>query len=151
MGERSPYPLDAKPLSSAEKPSRPFATTSSTAPAAMPATTCVTMYPGVSFHEIRPLAAAPRVTAGLKWPPEMWPTAYAITTTVSPKARATPSQPTPTSELVVARTAVPQPPKTRTKVPRNSAVSFLLVLGVVAKTSSWSPRREWPNHLGVWR
>src|SRR6478609_12239208 len=65
----------------------------------------------------------------------MWPTAYAIVRTVRPKARATPSQPTPTSGLVVASTAVPQPPKTRTNVPRNSAVSFLPVLGVAAMTS----------------
>jgi hypothetical protein len=35
--------LDAKPLSVAENPSRPFATTSRTAPAAMAAMTCVTM------------------------------------------------------------------------------------------------------------
>ncbi len=33
--------------------------------------------------------------AGLKWAPEMWPTAYAIVTTVRPKARATPRKPIP--------------------------------------------------------
>ena len=63
--------------------------------------------------------AAPRVTAGLKWPPEIRPTAYAITSTVSPKAR-----PVVITSPPVAR-AVPTPKKTRTKVPRTSAAMTL--------------------------
>ena len=100
----------------------------------MPATTCVTMYAGVSFQAIRPPAAAPMVTAGLKWPPEMWPTAYAITSDGEAEGEgdAEPAD-ADVGVAVVARTAVPQPPKTSTKVPRNSAVSFLVVLG-------WLPR-----------
>ena len=38
-------------------------------------------------HGMRPPSAAPTVTAGLKWPPETRPKAYAMTTTVRPKAR----------------------------------------------------------------
>ena len=56
-------------------------------------------------------------TAGLRWQPEMCPTAKAIVKTVSPKANATPSRPMPTSGKAAASTALPQPPKTNQKVP----------------------------------
>ena len=67
------------------------------------------------------------MTAGLKWPPETWPTAYAMVRTVRPKARATPAKAMPMltgSDLCMtwaAKIAEPQPPKTSQKVPRNSA------------------------------
>src|SRR3954452_13275545 len=59
----------------------------------------------------------------------MWPTAYAMVVTVSPKANATPRKPMPSwtrSPLRKreARTAAPQPAKTSQKVPRNSAASL---------------------------
>jgi hypothetical protein len=40
-------------------------------------------------------AQRPSDTAGLKCPPEMWPTVYAIVSTVRPKASATPRKPSP--------------------------------------------------------
>ena len=68
----------------------PWAMTQSAAAASTAATTCVAAYAGTSFQANRFAAARPTVTAGLKCPPEMWPTAYAIVRTVSPKASATP-------------------------------------------------------------
>src|SRR3954468_18264363 len=70
---------------------------------------------------MRPPASSPSVTAGLKWPPEMCPTAYAIVTTVRPKASETPTRPMPTAGNVAASTALPQPPNTSQKVPNASA------------------------------
>src|SRR5579863_10310331 len=52
--------------------------------------------------------------------------AKAMVTTVSPKARATPSRPIPTWGKAAASTALPQPPSTSQKVPMNSAASFLV-------------------------
>src|SRR6476469_9688353 len=66
----------------------------------------------------------PTVTAGLKCPPETWPTAYAIVSTERPKANATTSRPMPTPGKAAASTALPQPPRTSHSVPRNSAVSL---------------------------
>jgi hypothetical protein len=40
---------------------------------------------------------------------------------VRPKAKETPSNPMPTFGNAAARTALPQPPNTNQKVPRNSA------------------------------
>src|SRR5450759_559814 len=71
----------------------------------------------------RPPTQSPTVTAGLKWPPETWPKAYAMVSTVRPKARATPSNPIPTSGNLAASTALPQPPSTNQNVPTNSADS----------------------------
>jgi hypothetical protein len=66
-------------------------------------------------------------TAGLKWPPDMGPTAYTIVNTVRPKASETPNSPIPTAGNVAASTALPHPPSTSQKVPRNSAKSFFEV------------------------
>src|SRR5271156_2612877 len=73
----------------------------------------------------------PMETAGLRWQPETWPMAKAMVRTVRPKAKATPTN--PTLKLTpgifdgkpAARTAVPQPPKTSQKVPKNSAAARL--------------------------
>jgi hypothetical protein len=52
--------------------------------------------------------------------------AYAIVTTVNPKANATPSRPIPTLGNAAARTALPQPPRTNQNVPKNSALYFFI-------------------------
>src|SRR6202044_622666 len=73
----------------------------------------------------------PTETAGLRWQPETWPMAKAMVRTVRPKAKATPRNPTLKMTPGVfdgkpaARTAVPQPPKTSQKVPKNSAAARL--------------------------
>src|ERR1700722_5371438 len=64
-------------------------------------------------------------TAGLRWQPETWPMAKAMVRTVKPKARATPAKPMPNCGYAAAITALPQPPKTSQKVPKNSAVARL--------------------------
>ena len=38
-------------------------------------TTWAAMYPGTSFHGNFPVMANPRVTAGLMWLPDTWPSA----------------------------------------------------------------------------
>src|SRR5688572_2234074 len=83
----------------------------------------------------------PIVTAGLKWPPEMCPTAYAIVSTVSPKASDTPRRPMPRLESgppnAAASTALPQPPNTSQNVPKASAAIFLVIVrpsGLVSGT-----------------
>src|SRR5579862_8702871 len=65
---------------------------------------------------------SPMDTAGLRWQPETWPMAKAMVRTVSPKAKATPTYPMP-RWTPAARTALPQPPKTSQKVPKNSAIA----------------------------
>ena len=60
------------------------------------------------------MTTKPSVTAGLKWPPEMNPTADTITAITSPWARAM-------SVSVRAKPIDPAPMKTRAKVPMNSA------------------------------
>src|SRR5215472_11645400 len=62
----------------------------------------------------------------------MYPTAYAIVSIAKPNARATPRRPTPRSGNAADRTAVPQPPNTSQKVPRNSAAA-LLVRGILLR------------------
>ncbi len=113
--------MAAKPLWCALKPFWPLAMTNSTTAATVAATTWVTTYGITSRQENRRATASPTVTAGLKWPPEMCPTAYAIVRTASPKARATPSRPTPTPGKPAASTAVPQPASTSQNVPIASA------------------------------
>jgi hypothetical protein len=49
--------------------------------------------------------------------------AYAMVTTVSPNASATPSNPIPTPGNAADSTALPQPPSTNQNVPMNSASS----------------------------
>jgi hypothetical protein len=58
----------------------------------------------------------------------MWPIAYAMVRTVRPKANATPTNPIPSSGNAAARTALPQPPRTRQNVPKNSAINYFLFL-----------------------
>src|SRR5215472_1470437 len=67
----------------------------------------------------------PTVTAGLMWHPEMCPIAYAIVSSVKPKASETPTRPTPTLGNPAASTAVPHPPRTSQNVPMNSAATRL--------------------------
>src|SRR5215510_11791411 len=76
-----------------------------------------------SLARNRRAVQSPTVTAGLKCPPETWPTAYAIVSTDKPNAKETPSRPMPTAGKAAASTALPQPPITSQSVPRNSAVS----------------------------
>src|ERR1043166_7323529 len=47
--------------------------------------------------------------------------AKAIVSTVNPKAKATPTKPIPRLGNAAARTALPHPPNTNQKVPKNSA------------------------------
>src|SRR5580704_12100322 len=67
----------------------------------------------------------PTETAGLRWQPETWPMAKAMVRTVRPKASETPTKPIPRPGNAAARTALPQPPKTSQKVPKNSAKARL--------------------------
>jgi hypothetical protein len=60
------------------------------------------------------------VIAGLKWPPEMWPTAETMTAITSPFASATPT--TPGSPLGAAAITAPAPTKMSANAPTNSAV-----------------------------
>src|ERR1700693_6138922 len=68
----------------------------------------------------------PRLTAGFKWQPEMWPMANAMVRTVSPKASATPANLMPSVGNPAASTAAPHPPKTSQKVRKNSAMARLV-------------------------
>src|SRR5271169_2775059 len=68
---------------------------------------------------------SPTLTAGFKWQPEMCPMANAMVSTVSPKARATPTNPMPTVGKPAASTAAPHPPNTSQNVPKNSAAARL--------------------------
>src|SRR5690349_2896203 len=61
----------------------------------------------------------PSVTAGLKWPPEIGPTAKAIAITERPTANATAISPADGAE----NSAAPQTPVTSANVPTNSAPS----------------------------
>jgi hypothetical protein len=83
------------------------------------------------------------VTAGLKCPPEICPTAYAVVRTDSPKAKDTPKNPIPRLGNAAASTAAPQPPKVSQNVPKNSAV----VRSMVFLFMKSSPREKW--HMGV--
>jgi hypothetical protein len=57
------------------------------------------------------------VTAGLKWPPEMWPTAVTMRPIARPLASAWPSTSAPSS-------AEPAPKKISANVPTNSDTSL---------------------------
>src|SRR3954468_18637697 len=90
-------------------------------------TSCAPRYDGTRDQGNLPVTASPRVTAGLMWLPEMWPSAYTVATTIVPNA----SEIMPRSAMVngalpftmsVAGTA-PTPMKTRNAVPMNSAAS----------------------------
>src|SRR5580704_17366460 len=65
------------------------------------------------------------VMAGLKWPPEMWPSAQTMMAMVRPYARAMPRRPRAFEAWGYQSTqAAPAAKKIRANVPRNSAVSF---------------------------
>src|SRR5690606_19639610 len=57
--------------------------------------------------------------------------AKAMVSTVRPKASETPSRPMPTSGKAAASTALPQPPSTSQKVPKNSAAYFFMFLDLL--------------------
>ncbi len=61
------------------------------------------------------------MTAGLKCAPDSGPSAYAIVSTLSPNASATPAKPMPRLGNVAASTALPQPPSTNQNGPHISA------------------------------
>src|SRR5919106_872564 len=69
-----------------------------------------------SRGSMRRVTRKPKVTAGLKWPPEMWPRAEAITPIASPCASATPTRSAPTA-------IEPMPAKTSANAPTNSAAA----------------------------
>jgi hypothetical protein len=52
--------------------------------------------------------------------------AKAMVSTVKPNARDTPRRPMPTFGKAAAKTALPQPPRTNQKVPKNSALYFFI-------------------------
>ena len=83
----------------------------------------------------RPPAQSPMETAGLRWQPEICPTAKAMVSTVSPNASETPSRPMPTFGNAAASTALPQPPKTSQKVPKNSAPSCRVFIAIASAAS----------------
>ena len=64
----------------------------------------------------------------MRWQPEMWPIAYAIVTTVRPKASDTPTRPIPTFGKPAAMTALPHPPKVSQNVPIASAAYFFRLM-----------------------
>ena len=89
------------------------------------------MYIPASFPLILPLRYTPRVMAGLIWHPEMPPIVYAMATTASPNASATPKVPVPAPTVPATlpeKTALPQPMSTRTIVPVISAKYFFITL-----------------------
>src|SRR5688572_13325361 len=110
-----------------------------------PPTTCAPMYGSSRLAGNRPPVQSPIETAGLKWPPEIGPNAYAPLTTVRPNASDTPSSPMPTSGKAAASTALPQPPRTNQNVPSASAVSLgntrnlLALCGVETTLAVWAP------------
>src|SRR3569623_3478158 len=93
--------------------------------------------------------ARPSDTAGLKWPPEMPPTAYAMVSTARPAAKPTPMKPTPTVGNPAAIIAVPSTAKQSQKVPKNSAKSLRAIrqmphekVSHVSRVSGWRDGRE---------
>src|SRR6202030_238298 len=93
----------------------------STVAARMAPRTCAIAYGTTSRPGNRPPAHNPKLTAGLIWHPEIRPIAYAMVSSVSPKAKATPVKPIPSLEKPAASTALPHPTKTSQNVPMNSA------------------------------
>ena len=71
----------------------------------------------------RPAATKPQVTAGLKWAPEIGPTAYAIASTAIPIENATAIKPTFGAE----NSAAPQTEATSMNVPTHSALSSFII------------------------
>ena len=83
------------------------------------ADSCATMKAGARLSAKRPPATRPSVTAGLKCPPEIWPTAKAIARTDRPTANATATRPADGAE----NSAAPHTAVTSVNVPTNSAAS----------------------------
>ncbi len=133
LGEWSAYPLAANPSASVNS-AFPDAIRYSTPAPASPPTTWARTYGSRSLRLKRPATTSPAETAGLRWHPEMWPIAYAIVSTVRPKASETPTRLIPMLKSVpcnlapttAARTALPHPPKTSQNVPMNSAAQRCL-------------------------
>src|SRR5579883_2517855 len=73
-------------------------------------------------RDIRRPARNPKVTAGLKWPPDTAPRAETMTPMARPWARAIPRRPTP-PRVAWSTTIAPAPAKMRVKVPMTSASS----------------------------
>src|SRR5437870_2668417 len=63
-------------------------------PAAAAPMSCDTIYKAAISPEILPPTQTPKVTAGLLWPPEIWPRAEIRTAIMHPCAIATPRSPT---------------------------------------------------------
>src|SRR3954452_4907366 len=89
------------------------------AAAAMPASSWATMYMSARSGAIRRVTRNPIVTAGLKWPPEMCPSAVTAIASASPFARATSSR--LGSPAIVTDTPAPIPMKKKKNAPMNSA------------------------------
>src|ERR1700761_3347921 len=104
----------------------------------MPPTTCAIQYGISSDAENLFPATRPSETAGFKWHPEMWPIAYAMVSTVSPNASATPTNPIPNAGNAAASTALPQPPKTNQNVPKNSAAALFPRLIANSSSQVWA-------------
>ncbi len=88
------------------------------------------IYMMASFPFMRPARYTPKVMAGLIWHPDIPPMAYAIATTDRPKAKATPSVPTPSPHEPATspvNMALPHPMITSTMVPINSAKYFFII------------------------
>src|SRR5262249_44966250 len=80
----------------------------------------------------RPAAARPQVTAGLKCPPEIDPTAYAIASTAVPMANATVINPADGTE----NNAAPHTEVTSINVPINSAINLRVIVPASSKRSA---------------
>jgi hypothetical protein len=83
----------------------------------------------------------------------MCPIAKAIVNTVNPKASATPANPMPSPGKAAASTALPHPPNTNQKVPKNSAAARLLrLMGRYLNVRlSWpAPAKPDARHVAIW-
>ena len=100
-----------------------------------PPISCATQY-GITaaIGNLRP-TASPNVTAGLKWPPEIWPKAAIIRPSPRPKPAATPADAIEPGRLTDA--AMPlKPMKKNPNVPTTSARSRLLIAGASTVSSA---------------
>src|SRR5436305_11347224 len=75
----------------------------------------------------------------------MWPIAYAIVTTLRPKARDTPTRPIPTCGKPAAITALPHPAKVSQNVPINSAAYFWVFISRLPALFRVEKRGEQPR------
>src|SRR6185312_4597164 len=93
-GESGPKPFEAKPP--ATYPGLPDAIRCRMPAPIAPPMTCETIYGRRSLPGNRLPKYSPIDTAGFRWQPEICPMAYAMVSTVSPNASATPTKPMPT-------------------------------------------------------